>query len=40
VLAVAFPDAQLQILPYNRLIRDLAGHTPEGCWPCWASASA
>ena len=30
VLAVAFPDAQLQILPYNRLIRDLAGHTPEG----------
>jgi uncharacterized protein (DUF1015 family) len=30
VLAVAFPDTQVQILPYNRLIRDLAGHTPEG----------
>ena len=27
-LAVAFPDAQVQILPYNRVIRDLAGHTP------------
>jgi len=27
-LAVAFPDAQVQILPYNRLVRDLAGHTP------------
>ena len=27
-LAVAFPDAQMQILPYNRLVRDLAGHTP------------
>jgi uncharacterized protein (DUF1015 family) len=27
-LAVAFPDAQVQILPYNRLIRDLGGHTP------------
>jgi len=29
VLAVAFPDAQVQILPYNRLIRDLGAHTPE-----------
>src|SRR5436190_3037333 len=28
LLAVAFPDAQVQILPYNRLVRDLAGHTP------------
>jgi uncharacterized protein (DUF1015 family) len=28
-LAVAFPDAQVQILPYNRVIRDLGGHTPE-----------
>jgi len=28
VLAVAFPDDQLQILPYNRVVRDLAGHTP------------
>ena len=27
-LAVAFPDVQLQILPYNRVIRDLAGKTP------------
>jgi uncharacterized protein (DUF1015 family) len=27
-LAVAFPDSQVQILSYNRLIRDLAGHTP------------
>ena len=27
-LAVAFPDNQAQILPYNRVIKDLAGHTP------------
>ncbi len=27
-LAVAFPDAQVQILPYNRVVRDLGGHTP------------
>ena len=27
-LAVAFPDDQTQILPYNRLIKDLHGHTP------------
>jgi uncharacterized protein (DUF1015 family) len=27
-LAVLFPAAQLQILPYNRLVRDLAGLTP------------
>jgi uncharacterized protein (DUF1015 family) len=26
---VAFPDAQVQILAYNRVVRDLAGHTPE-----------
>jgi len=25
-LAVAFPDDELRILPYNRLVRDLAGH--------------
>ena len=25
VLAVAFPDDQMQILPYNRVVRDLAG---------------
>jgi uncharacterized protein (DUF1015 family) len=28
-LAVAFPDAQVQILPYNRVVRDLSDHTPE-----------
>jgi len=28
-LAVAFPDDQMQILPYNRVVRDLAGDTPE-----------
>jgi uncharacterized protein (DUF1015 family) len=27
-LAVAFPDVQLQVLPYNRVIRDLAGMAP------------
>ena len=27
-LAVAFPDDQLQILPYNRVVKDLAGLTP------------
>jgi uncharacterized protein (DUF1015 family) len=28
-LAVAFPDDQVQILPYNRVVKDLAGSTPE-----------
>ncbi len=28
LLAVAFPDNQLQILPYNRIVKDLAGRTP------------
>jgi uncharacterized protein (DUF1015 family) len=28
-LAVAFPDVQVQILPYNRVVQDLAGMTPE-----------
>ena len=28
-LAVAFPHDQVQILPYNRSVKDLAGHTPE-----------
>ena len=28
VLAVAFPDAQMKILPYNRLVKDLNGKTP------------
>jgi uncharacterized protein (DUF1015 family) len=27
-LAVAFPDNQTKVLPYNRLVRDLASHTP------------
>jgi uncharacterized protein (DUF1015 family) len=27
-LAVLFPDSQLRILPYNRLVRDLAGLSP------------
>lgn len=26
-LAVAFPDAQMQVLPYHRVVRDLQGHT-------------
>jgi uncharacterized protein (DUF1015 family) len=29
-IAVAFPDDQMQILPYNRIVKDLAGNTPEG----------
>jgi uncharacterized protein (DUF1015 family) len=29
-IAVAFPDDQVQILPYNRTVADLAGHTPAG----------
>jgi uncharacterized protein (DUF1015 family) len=29
-LAVAFPDRQMQILPYNRVVRDLNGLTAEG----------
>lgn len=28
VLAVAFPDAQMKILPYNRLVKDLNGRSP------------
>ena len=28
-LAVAFPDDQMQILPYNRVVTDLAGQTPD-----------
>ncbi len=28
-LAVIFPHNQLQILPYNRVVKDLAGHSPE-----------
>ncbi|HUU34000.1 MAG TPA: DUF1015 domain-containing protein, partial [Vicinamibacterales bacterium] len=29
-LAVAFPDAHMQVLPYNRVVRDLNGLSPEG----------
>ncbi|PYT04923.1 MAG: DUF1015 domain-containing protein [Acidobacteria bacterium] len=28
-LAVVFPDEQMQILPYHRVVRDLKGRTPE-----------
>jgi uncharacterized protein (DUF1015 family) len=28
-IAVAFPDEQMQILPYNRTVKDLRGRTPE-----------
>src|SRR5262245_53352844 len=28
-VAVAFPDNQMQILPYNRVVKDLAGQTPQ-----------
>jgi uncharacterized protein (DUF1015 family) len=29
MLAVAFPDDQTAIMPYNRVVKDLAGQTPE-----------
>jgi uncharacterized protein (DUF1015 family) len=29
VLAVAFPDNQTQVLPYNRVVKDLGAHTPQ-----------
>lgn len=29
VLAVAFPHDQVQVLPYNRIVKDLAGASPE-----------
>jgi uncharacterized protein (DUF1015 family) len=28
-IAVAFPGSQMQILPYNRVVKDLAGQTPD-----------
>ena len=28
-LAVAFPGNQMQVLPYNRVVKDLGSHTPE-----------
>ena len=29
ILAVVFPQRELKILAYNRIVKDLAGHTPE-----------
>lgn len=29
MIAVAFPDDQVRILPYNRIVKDLAGQSPE-----------
>jgi uncharacterized protein (DUF1015 family) len=29
-LAVAFPDSQVRILPYNRVVQDLGGHSADG----------
>jgi len=29
VLAVAFPDNQVQVLPYNRVVKDLGAYTPQ-----------
>jgi uncharacterized protein (DUF1015 family) len=29
VLAVAFPDRQMQVLPYNRVVKDLGTYTPD-----------
>jgi uncharacterized protein (DUF1015 family) len=29
VMAVAFPDNQMQILPYNRVVKDLSGMSPD-----------
>jgi uncharacterized protein (DUF1015 family) len=28
-IAVAFPDDQMQVLPYNRTVKDLAGRSPD-----------
>ena len=28
VLAVAFPDTEMQVLPYNRVVKDLGSHSP------------
>ena len=29
VLSVAFPDSQTQVLPYNRVVKDLGSHSPQ-----------
>jgi len=39
-LAVAFPDNQTQILPYNRTVKDLAGLTPDAFLQAVKSAFA
>ena len=39
-LAVAFPDAQMQVLPYNRVVRDLHGLTAEAFRAALASRCA
>lgn len=31
-LAVAFPDAQMQVMAYHRVVRDLAGHSVDAFW--------
>ena len=33
MLAVAFPNDQVQILPYNRIVKDLGGLSPEALMP-------
>lgn len=38
MLAVAFPDNQMQVLPYNRVIRDLKGLSPAAFLDALASA--
>ena len=40
VLAVAFPDNQMQVLPYNRIVRDLNGMTPDGLLQALGQACA
>jgi len=37
-IAVAFPDSEMQILPYNRTVKDLAGHTPSSLVAALAAA--
>jgi uncharacterized protein (DUF1015 family) len=40
VLAVAFPDREMQVLPYNRLIKDFGGHDPHAFLAAVARACA
>lgn len=39
-IAVAFPDNQMQILPYNRVVKDLAGRSPEAFLEALSSRAA